>query len=307
MAKNRSARAHARKSTPAVLTAVEAENVRIAPNAAEMLAEAEAIIDAEAVGTRPEPAENNPDVVDSERGLSRPTEHYTDPAPVEVEEVADKIVDASEPADPHLAETPAPEGDLSEQALALARDTETGRMLASRFPTAEEALAYAGNMKLRNYSISRQDDGQYAILIRKQASATKPVQAPVAGAPAPAPRQKSERAQRVRATAPRPDTRNAVIWAMLTRAEGTTHKEVVAAMDAFERARGRENLFPTGIGSDWKLFSNRFGYDRKKSTDADGATRYFCFPFSSEVEDAAAAESAPEASESESASESAAS
>jgi hypothetical protein len=279
MAKNRSARAQARKSAPvAIVNDPNALAQERALSADAMLAEAETII-AQDDPTTPdetpapdreidaEAVENNPDVIDS-------TESYTDPAPVEVgtsegaEEAADKV------ADP----------------------TDGGRMLASRFETSDEALAYAGNMKLRNYSISRQDDGQYAIAIRKQAS-NKPaapqttegaVQAPARAAPKP-------RTPRAKASGPRPDTRNAVIWSMLTRPEGTTRKEVDAALAAFQP----DNIQPCGIGSDAKLFAGRFGYNWKKTSDADGATRYFCFPFAAAeseasegevVEDAAAAE-----------------
>jgi hypothetical protein len=241
-------------------------------------------------------------IVNDPAALAQERELSNEPAIESEPDVADKIIDLSaeaadieseRPSEAELAEalgepiaTLSPTESAQEPAtpdVTAVDPTDSGRLLASRFETSAEALAYAGNMKLRNYSISRQDDGQYAIEVRKQASAkTTPTQATPAQAPANRPEPKV-RTPRAKASGPRPDTRNAVIWSMLTRPEGTTHKEVVAAMDAFELARGSENKFPTGIGSDWKLFANRFGYDRKKTSDADGATRYFCFPFASEA------------------------
>jgi hypothetical protein len=180
------------------------------------------------------------------------------------------------------AQEPASEtGDLSEQALALARETETGRMLITRFPTSDEAIAYASNMRLRNVNYSKQEDGQWAIIVRKPtgkpASAPQtteePAQAPARSAP-------KSRAPRAKASGPRPDTRNAVIWAGLTRPDGVTKKEIDALLAAFQP----DNIQPCGIGSDAKLFSSRFGYDYSKTLDPDGATRYRCFPFASESE-----------------------
>jgi hypothetical protein len=255
---NRKARAAARKSspviavgTPAGANADQAEQTLIDARREQMLAEAEATI-AQDDPTTPdetpapdreinaEAIENNPDVVDSTENLTPIIEPAQEPAP--------------EPAAPDV--------------------TDGGRLLASRFPTSEEALAYAGNMKLRNYSISRQDDGQYAIEVRKASAKPAATQAaPAAPTTRATPKLRTPRAK---ASGPRPDTRNAVIWSMLTRPEGTTKKEVDAALLAFQP----NNPQPCGIGSDAKLFSGRFGYDWKKTSDADGATRYFCFPFS---------------------------
>ena len=202
-------------------------------------------------------------------------------AAVEIEERAlahSEPAIAAEVAATEQAQEPAPE-----PAAPVTDVTDGGRLLASRFPDANEALAYAGNMKLRNYSISRQDDGQYAIEVRKQASAKPAAQTTEGAVQAPARAAPKARTPRAKASGPRPDTRNAVIWSMLTRPEGTTKKEVDAALAAFQP----NNIQPCGIGSDAKLFSGRFGYDWKKTSDADGATRYFCFPFApveSEVE-----------------------
>jgi hypothetical protein len=271
---NRKARALARKSAPVAVNADQAEQALIDARREQMLAEAEASIAQDEVATEveivqvdAEAIENNPDVVDSTENLTSIPEPITDS---EMDAIAAGIgPDAvAKLAEERAAETPAPAPDV----------TDGGRLLASRFPDSNEALAYAGNMKLRNYSISRQDDGQYAIEVRKAGAQTTPTQAATA-APQATRSAPKIRTPRAKATAPRPDTRNAVIWAMLTRPEGTTLKEVTSAMDDFERARGRENLFPTGIGSDAKLFSGRFGYDWKKTSDADGSTRYFCFPF----------------------------
>jgi hypothetical protein len=278
MAKNRSARAHARKSATVAVNSDQAEQALIDARREQMLAEAEATIDAEAV-------ENNPDVVDS-------TENYTS---IPDGEVADKIIETATDTEPVVEFVSEPVVDLpgiesaTEQAQEPAPEpaapvtdvTDGGRLLASRFPDANEALAYAGNMKLRNYSISRQDDGQYAIEVRKQASAKPAAQTTEGAVQAPARAAPKARTPRAKASGPRPDTRNAVIWSMLTRPEGTTKKEVDAALAAFQP----NNIQPCGIGSDAKLFSGRFGYDWKKTSDADGATRYFCFPFAApEVE-----------------------
>jgi hypothetical protein len=248
---NRKARAAARKSSPVIVNADQAEQALIDARREQMLADAEATI-AQDDPTTPdetpapdreinaEAIENNPDVVDSTENLTPIIEPAQEPAP--------------EPAAPDV--------------------TDGGRLLASRFPTSEEALAYAGNMKLRNYSISRQDDGQYAIEVRKASAKPAATQAaPAAPTTRATPKLRTPRAK---ASGPRPDTRNAVIWSMLTRPEGTTKKEVDAALAAFQP----NNIQPCGIGSDAKLFSGRFGYDWKKTSDADGATRYFCFPFS---------------------------
>lgn len=164
---------------------------------------------------------------------------------------------------------------------------EHAKPLARRFASGSEAIAWALNMRIPHYSVEGPlEDGfldaegkpaPFALIPRKSDKTTTTTSPTTAPAPTPATRK--DRAKRSKQSAPREGTRNAVIWSMLTRTEGTTHAEVVAAMDEFERSRGQENIFPTGIGSDWKLFANRFGYDRKKTTDADGKTRYFCFPF----------------------------
>ena len=258
---NRKARALARKSAPVAVNADQAEQALIDARREQMLAEAEASIAQDEIATEVEIVQAP--VVDSIPEPITDGEMDAIAAGIGPDAVA-KL--AEERAAETPVETPAPDV------------TDGGRLLASRFPDSNEALAYAGNMKLRNYSISRQDDGQYAIEVRKAGAPTTPTQAATA-APQATRSAPKVRTPRTKATAPRPDTRNAVIWAMLTRPEGTTLKEVTSAMDDFERARGRENLFPTGIGSDAKLFSGRFGYDWKKTSDADGSTRYFCFPF----------------------------
>jgi hypothetical protein len=319
---NRKARALARKSAPVAVNADQAEQALIDARREQMLAEAEASIAQDEVATEVEivqaPTEGSSitglveivDPTDGYDGLAREEieaqQNTTEPvyattpegAAVEIEE---RELGHAEPA--IAAEVAATEAAAVETPEPAAPDvTDGGRLLASRFPDSNEALAYAGNMKLRNYSISRQDDGQYAIEVRKAGAPTTPTQAATA-APQATRSAPKIRTPRAKATAPRPDTRNAVIWAMLTRPEGTTLKEVTSAMDDFERARGRENLFPTGIGSDAKLFSGRFGYDWKKTSDADGSTRYFCFPFAApEVEVEVESEQEPvAASESESA------
>ena len=300
---NRKARALARKSAPVAVNADQAEQALIDARREQMLAEAEASIAQDEVATEVEivqaPTEGSSitglveivddDVVDSTENLTSIPETITDG---EMDAIAAGIgPDAvAKLAEERAAETPAPAPDV----------TDGGRLLASRFPDSNEALAYAGNMKLRNYSISRQDDGQYAIEVRKAGAQTTPTQAATA-APQATRSAPKVRTPRTKATAPRPDTRNAVIWAMLTRPEGTTLKEVTSAMDDFERARGRENLFPTGIGSDAKLFSGRFGYDWKKTSDADGSTRYFCFPFVAPEVESESEQEPVVASESESA------
>ena len=299
---NRKARALARKSAPVAVNADQAEQALIDARREQMLAEAEASIAQDEVATEVEivqaPTEGSSitglveivddDVVDSTENLTSISEPITDG---EMDAIAAGIgPDAVAKLAEERAETPAPAPDV----------TDGGRLLASRFPDSNEALAYAGNMKLRNYSISRQDDGQYAIEVRKAGAPTTPTQAATA-APQATRSAPKIRTPRTKATAPRPDTRNAVIWAMLTRPEGTTLKEVTSAMDDFERARGRENLFPTGIGSDAKLFSGRFGYDWKKTSDADGSTRYFCFPFVAPEVESESEQEPVAASESESA------
>ena len=241
------------ENDPAALAAERAnDTTAIDPTTPDETPAADKTIDAEAL-------ENNPDVVDSTENYTSVTEVESErPSEAELAEVLGEPIATTEP----VAQEPA------------APDvTDGGRLLASRFESSDEALAYAGNMKLRNYSISRQDDGQYAIEIRKQAS-NKPaapqttegaVQAPARAAP-------KTRTPRAKASGPRPDTRNFVIWSMLTRPEGTTRKEVDAALAAFQP----NNIQPCGIGSDAKLFAGRFGYQWRKEADGD-ATRYFCF------------------------------
>jgi hypothetical protein len=300
---NRKARALARKSAPVAVNADQAEQALIDARREQMLAEAEASIAQDEVATEVEIVQA-PTTGSSITGLVEIVDDVVDSIP---EPITDGEMDAiaagigpdavaklaEERAAETPVETPAPD-------VAAVDITDSGRLLASRFPDSNEALAYAGNMKLRNYSISRQDDGQYAIEVRKAGAQTTPTQAATA-APQATRSAPKVRTPRTKATAPRPDTRNAVIWAMLTRPEGTTLKEVTSAMDDFERARGRENLFPTGIGSDAKLFSGRFGYDWKKTSDADGSTRYFCFPFVAPEVESESEQEPVVASESESA------
>jgi hypothetical protein len=309
MAKNRSTRAHARKSAPIAVNSDQAEQILIDARRDQMLAEADTIIAQDepevadkvldAIGpvadvssdglADAEAVENNPDVVDSERDL-RPTENLT---PVIEPE-------ASEPEP-----TPAPSEPEAPQSI----ETPEGRLMPSIYSTTTEAYAAANNMRLGGRVNYIPVEGGFQILVRKPGGSSKPVQATEGAVQAPARAQPKVRTPRAKASGPRPDTRNAVIWSMLTRPEGTTLKEVTAAMDAFEIARGRTNQFPTGIGSDAKLFAGRFGYDWRKEADGD-ATRYFCFKReesaseasaeevesevsdASEVEDADAAESA---------------
>ena len=248
------------ENDPAALAAERAtDTTAIDPTTPDETPAADKTIDAEAI-------ENNPDVVDSTENYTSVTEVESErPSEAELAEVLGEPIATTEP----VAQEPA------------APDvTDGGRLLASRFESSDEALAYAGNMKLRNYSISRQDDGQYAIEIRKQAS-NKPAapQTTEGAVQAPARAQPKVRTPRAKASGPRPDTRNFVIWSMLSRPEGTTKKEVDAALAAFQP----NNIQPCGIGSDAKLFAGRFGFDWKKTSDADGATRYFCFPFATQA------------------------
>jgi hypothetical protein len=273
---NRKARAAARKSSPVI--AVNAVN---ADQAEQTL-----------IGTRPEPADARREqmLAEAEATIAQDDPTTPDETPAPDREIAaeaidptdgyDGLSDAEMQAQQNTSEPEAPAQEPAAPAPDVTADpTDSGRLLASRFPTSEEALAYAGNMKLRNYSISRQDDGQYAIEVRKASAKPAATQAaPAAPTTRATPKLRTPRAK---ASGPRPDTRNAVIWSMLTRPEGTTKKEVDAALLAFQP----NNPQPCGIGSDAKLFSGRFGYDWKKTSDADGATRYFCFPFAApEVE-----------------------
>jgi hypothetical protein len=272
---NRKNRAAARKSAPVVIV-----NDPVALDAERMLDDANAIIDA------PEVADKvlDSDLVATEIEIVQaPTEGSSITGLVEIigtPEGADAealennpdVIDSTE-TDTSLTAPVAPEaqdGDLTDQAKALARETTEGRMLATPFETAEEAFAYAGNMKLKNLTYT-QIDGKWRITLLGRALAMPHAQPQTVTAPTPK-RAPKARTPRVKASGPRPDTRNAVIWAMLTRPEGTTKKEVDAALAAFQP----ENIQPCGIGSDAKLFSGRFGYDWRKEADGD-ATRYFCF------------------------------
>jgi len=174
---------------------------------------------------------------------------------------------------------------LTEQAERLATETPEGRLLASRFPSAEEAYAYASNMRLKNFSCPKQPDGQFAVLVR---SAPKPAQTPAPIAAPAAPRIISRaRTPRAKTSGPREGTRVMVMWKALTRPEGVTNPEVDALLAAFQP----DNIQPCAIGSGAKMFAERWGYDWRKEADPDGYTRYFVFPFASKA--SAASESEP--------------
>lgn len=291
MGNRKTARA-ARKSAPVVivndLAALEAERA-LSPDPAIEIDQSEPIVveevadkvvDAEAI-------ENNPDVIDSTETLTSipdgETHYATTPEGAAVE-IDERALDHTEPSiaaevaatEAALEPQPEPEAPAQEPVATVVDD---GAMLASRFPTSDEAIAYAGNMRLRNVNYSKQEDGQWAIIVRKPAGkpATPPTtEGATPSKPAAAPRSRTPRAK---ASAPRPLTRNAVIWAGLTRPEGVTKKEIDALLLAFQPG----NPQPCGIGSDAKLFASRFGYSWKKATDGD-ATRYWCFLPEVEVE-----------------------